>query len=550
MAESCKLRVGIMHDDVRGPQHLVDFIRWCLSQGNIELAQLIIHGQCLGAAVSRDRYPRLTGWRDLRKQTSELAFRMLTSLEQKALRRHSRYRTHECSHDISGWFSSVTQLSSPPPHNGTDNIEQLVDLDLIIDFSSALSGHEIRVAPRLGVISIRYGNDTLDGGSSPGFWEVYYRSETTGFTICRAADGARGRVTLRRGHIPTKHFYKLNQAAIYERACCHLKRLVGEIAAKKCLPPALPSVPHSGPPPHDPTAIQCLRYLLYQGRRKALHLADKLLRRDYRWSVGYVRSGWSESVLWRRIEIKNPPGRFLADPFVVSRDGRDYCFVEEYSDSTRLGSIAVYELTPTGGVRTGTALDEPFHLSFPFLFEFEGELFMCPETHEQKDIRIYRCVEFPLQWTLETTLMTNISAADSMLLEWDGKWWLLTNVDPLGRGEHTSELWIFHSDSPLAGDWIAHERNPVLFDASCARNAGLIRRGDDVYRVGQGQGFNLYGKRTSINRIVKLTSDSYVECSVGTILPEFVPGVVGTHHLHSNGGITVFDYVRRAFVGR
>ena len=87
---------------------------------------------------------------------------------------------------------------------------------------------------------------------------------------------------------------------------------------------------------------------------------------------------------------------------------------------------------------------------------------MCPETHQARDIRVYRCAEFPLRWTLEATLMTNISAADSILINRNDKWWLLTNVDSVGSGAHNSELWIYYSDSPLSTDWRPHERNPVL----------------------------------------------------------------------------------------
>ena len=40
------------------------------------------------------------------------------------------------------------------------------------------------------------------------------------------------------------------------------------------------------------------------------------------------------------------------------------------------------------GVWPVDPLHEPFHLSFPYLFEHDGALFMCPETSENRDIRI------------------------------------------------------------------------------------------------------------------------------------------------------------------
>ena len=58
-------------------------------------------------------------------------------------------------------------------------------------------------------------------------------------------------------------------------------------------------------------------------------------------------------------------------------------------------------------------LEENFHLSYPFLFHHEKELYMCPETHEAKDIRLYKCVDFPLKWKFAKTLIKNVSAVDT-----------------------------------------------------------------------------------------------------------------------------------------
>ena len=50
----------------------------------------------------------------------------------------------------------------------------------------------------------------------------------------------------------------------------------------------------------------------------------------------------------RRIELKNWPFHYLADPFVICRNNKNYCFVEDFNYLSRRGSIAVYELTDSG----------------------------------------------------------------------------------------------------------------------------------------------------------------------------------------------------------
>ena len=101
--------------------------------------------------------------------------------------------------------------------------------------------------------------------------------------------------------------------------------------------------------------------------------------------------------------------------------------------------------------------------------------------------------------------MRNISAADTMLFEKDSKWWMFTNTQAPDEGEHCLELSIFSANSPIEENWKSHPLNPVFVDARRARNAGLVRDGDRLFRVSQGQGFDFYGKRTLINEIVELT---------------------------------------------
>ena len=159
----------------------------------------------------------------------------------------------------------------------------------------------------------------------------------------------------------------------------------------------------------------------------------------------------------------------------------------------------------------GVAVEESFHLSFPYLFEYRGELYMCPESSANRDIRIYKCVEFPLRWNLEKVIMPNVSAVDTMLFERAGKWWMLTNTGSAQIGDFQLELSIFSAKSPFEDQWVPHPQNPIFVDASRARNAGLIREGDRLFRVAQRQGFDFYGKSTTVNEIIQLDDSNYVE---------------------------------------
>jgi hypothetical protein len=75
-----------------------------------------------------------------------------------------------------------------------------------------------------------------------------------------------------------------------------------------------------------------------------------------------------------------------------------------------------------------------------------------------------------------------------------------------------------------------------------------LRDGDKIFRVSQGQGFDLYGRRALINEIVELTESSYRETCIAEVDPYFKNDICGTHHMHSNGSITVFDYLSRSSI--
>src|SRR5690606_30656375 len=100
---------------------------------------------------------------------------------------------------------------------------------------------------------------------------------------------------------------------------------------------------------------------------------------------------------WSR--LAGPVDHFYADPFPLFRDGRDYIFLEDLDHRTDKGIISVVEFDGNG--KPGPAkpvLEEDCHLSYPFLIERDGEVFMIPETSARREIAIYRASEFPFRW--------------------------------------------------------------------------------------------------------------------------------------------------------
>jgi hypothetical protein len=265
------------------------------------------------------------------------------------------------------------------------------------------------------------------------------------------------------------------------------------------------------------------------------------------WGIQFIQSDWHHASLLHATRISPPPGHFWADPFLRSYGGRTYCFIEDYEYATNRAYISALDVSGKDIAYLGPVLKEDFHLSFPFIFEYQGQLYMCPEASESNQIRVYRSISFPMQWELCSVAMDNISAADSMFFEHKGKWWLLTSIDRSGLNDHCSELSLFYANSPLDQQWAPHPQNPIYVDTEGGRNAGLILEHGRIFRAAQNQGFDRYGESLSIYEVVKLDQQTFEEVRITDFKNGISKNSLGSHHISTTGKITAFDFLTRRF---
>lgn len=237
--------------------------------------------------------------------------------------------------------------------------------------------------------------------------------------------------------------------------------------------------------------------------------------------------------------------RTWADPFLLRRDDRYFIFVEEKPRGKR-GHISLIEMDDSFRCKPPVAIiEQPYHLSYPFPFLWNGDDYLIPESNDNRTIDIYRCADFPLQWVHHKTLMTDVRASDTTLLPYDGRWWLFTSIAAHPGATVRDELFLFHADHPLSDTWIPHPQNPIVSDASRARSAGRIFASDGVlYRPSQDCAVR-YGYCVRLNRITCLTTSEYAEEEVRTIEPTWSPDLIALHTLSYTPDLTLIDVKRR-----
>jgi hypothetical protein len=488
------LAIGILIESLRADRYAEELALWIKSEPSLRLAFIV--------APSAAPPP-------------SALWRPIIALEKRLLRLSAAHHDHYAERDLAG-------LAAPAAAS---------EVDLIIGL-----GRE--VPPSLAAASGLGAIEVLQGG----FRECYERHAQTSFVIRRAGSGE----VLRKGGFRTLFYYSLNHANVCKKSVSHLKQLLAKFAATREWPPAAERSPAAWP--HPPNALQCAVYAAKLARRVALKTIARAPALNERCGISVIAGKWNGPRPWRAASAPLPRGRYWADPFVCARAGRTFCFVEDLDQRTNRAHITALEVLGTQVKELGVALREPFHLSFPFLFEHQGEIYMCPETSAAREVRVYRAVEFPLRWELAHVLMRGVSGADPLVFEKDGRWWLLLNIDEAQTGDHCSELYLFSADSPFSTQWTPHPQNPLLVDSIGGRNGGLIADGEKRYRLGQVQGYDRYGESLRVYEIKELSAERYAEELVAEIKPDFRKGLRGTHHLSTDGTTTVVDHATAALV--
>jgi len=225
---------------------------------------------------------------------------------------------------------------------------------------------------------------------------------------------------------------------------------------------------------------------------------------------GHPPSGWKT--------LPDDGFHFYADPFPVVRDGRTFLFVEDYDHRVGRGVISVAEFDERGPLTPPQPVfSRECHLSYPFVFEHEGEMWMVPETSGARSIDLYRAERFPGGWHFEANLVAGVEASDATLFMHEGQWWMMATVRE-NEGSYSDALHLW-SAPKLQGPWTPHRRNPVLVDISSARPAGrVVRRGDMLVRPVQDCRGG-YGAALALATITRLDADGFEQRVDATILP-------------------------------
>ncbi len=208
-------------------------------------------------------------------------------------------------------------------------------------------------------------------------------------------------------------------------------------------------------------------------------------------------------------DVRDVPASFVADPFLCRSGGIWYMFFELLNQLTRRGEIG-YATSKNGydWDYQHVVLAEPFHLSYPHVFEWDDEFYMIPETAGARSVRLYRAINFPQKWVHVETLLDGGRFVDSSIFQFESKWWLFTEAGPK---RISPLLRLYYADEPR-GPWREHPSSPILDnDPDITRPAGrvVIFSGKPI-RFAQ-RVYPTYGEEVRALQVLELTETTYRE---------------------------------------
>jgi hypothetical protein len=413
------------------------------------------------------------------------------------------------------------------------------NLDVLLRFGFGFLKGEILHAARYGVWSYHHGDNDRYRGGPAHFWEVIERQAMSGVLLQVLTEELDAGLVLCKALLPTRQGIStiLNRQLPYWTGSSFVIRKLHELHQhgwERLRERAVPNRPVEGRKRiyRPPTNAEVVLRLLPR-------VAGRILARPWRrdrvrhWRIALRAGPPCDPSPGRPFPmegfrfIESPRGHYYADPFLFRRDGRTWLFFEDYDYSAKRGVIGCAEVQADGRLAAPrTALRRPYHLSFPFVFEDAGQIYMIPETGANRTVELYRATRFPAEWRQEAVLLSGAKALDTVMWREAGRYWFfVTIIHPPGAGP---QLFLFHADAP-AGRWTCHPANPIASDARLARAAGAIfTTGSSRIRPSQ-DGSRDYGYAIHFREITRLSPSEYEERPLSTLPPAWHKGLTGTH---------------------
>ncbi len=532
-----KLKIGILIDDVMINMWEYKILTKIADSDSSDLKLVITDVTEYGGHNNDEKYP---GVYRLHEKIDRFLFKHKFDYDTKVDISNLIKEVHCISWDSKSGFAFLSDLEQ--------------EIDVLLNFAVTLPKNILSDLPKYGIWSYKIGKAEKVRDPYAGYWEtVKNLPKIEGAVYMHSGDGPETEIYRTNGPTYPESIHQVRDR-IYASAALVIPRILKGLFENGhvYLENLISNISREYDSSHSsyfkpPSSLNALRNLFMLVKKKI----DRNINPDL-WFLVLSKKDDDEAPFSlnpdKFIKLNPPAGVYWADPFIISRDNKYYIFIEELVYQTEKGHISVLELDSSGVLLASERIiEQPYHMSYPFIFEWEKEYYMIPETMQNRTIGLYRCKKFPYEWEHQMNLMENVTAVDSTLFYHEQKWWLFTSIDETGSWHKPfNELFLFFTDDLFSGQWKPHPGNPIITDLAASRQAGnIVKHKNKIYRPSQ-DCTERYGKAIKISQITKLNENDYEETIVEEIKPTWNDGLLGTHTINFDNPAVVLDVCEQA----
>lgn len=260
----------------------------------------------------------------------------------------------------------------------------------------------------------------------------------------------------------------------------------------------------------------------------------KLFTTNYAsWKVFYKKDNHD----W--ISLKGQNGYWYADPILKTFAGKLYLFTEAYNLFGSIGQIAVSVWNGNFFSVPKVIIKRPYHMSYPCVFEYNHNLYMIPETGQNKTLELY-CADnnSVFNWKREKVLLEGEILADATVY-YDGEnYYIIAYVEEIKHWK--TKVYLLN----MAEKEIT-ELETVESDVNDKRPAGKFFENEGkLFRPVQ-YNIDRYGGALIIEEVESVhplkTSKYRTICVDEISIREITDKGLGTHTLSIDGDVYVVD---------
>ncbi|HHH53792.1 MAG TPA: hypothetical protein ENK91_09055, partial [Bacteroidetes bacterium] len=385
-------------------------------------------------------------------------------------------------------------------------------LDVLIRNEFNIIRGSILNSAKYGIWSFHHADNSINRGGPAGLWEIILNQSTVGATLQQLTPELDGGLVIDKAFFNCHWSFVKNNKLVKEASVSlllkNLRKLEeGNYTVEK-------STVYYNPLYKVPTLSYMLKYIFsfyYHLIKKAIErFNNKIFGIRYNcWTIFIGKGDFLNATLFRLKPVEIPKNEFWADPFICSYEEKDYVFFENYSYKTKKAKISCGLIDGSELIDITDVLELDYHMSYPYIFREDNEIFLMPETNDNNRLEIYKCIEFPNKWELFSTAFEGERVSDAFFYDdVDKQKWLFINKETNKYSTGDNELYIYKVDSIKLNKIEGHKENPVIIDSRTARNAGCIFDYEcEDYRPSQANIDGIYGRALNINKIKKLNID-------------------------------------------